>query len=56
MIRGSAPTVMLKNQLGEEGWAEKRAIMLEYLTGQISELPVTLYSRAYIGVGEKQDI
>lgn len=56
MVRGSAPIVMLKNQLGDEAWAEKRAIMLEYLTGQISELPVILSSRAYIGVGEKQDV
>ena len=53
MVRGSAPIVMLKNQLGEESWAEKRATMLAWIKQQIPELPVTLHSRAYIGVGSK---
>ncbi|MDH5179465.1 MAG: methyltransferase domain-containing protein [Gammaproteobacteria bacterium] len=53
MVRGSAPIVMLKEQLGEAVWQEKRAVMLAYLREQITELPVTPYSRAYIGVGEK---
>jgi hypothetical protein len=54
MIRGSAPIVVLKNQLGQEVWAEKRAIMLEWLKDRILKLPVTLHSRAYIGVGCKE--
>ncbi|MCI0505732.1 MAG: hypothetical protein L0Z73_06425 [Gammaproteobacteria bacterium] len=53
MVRGNAPIVMLKNQLGEDMWTEKRAIMLEWLKGQIPQVPVTLHSRAYIGVGQK---
>jgi len=53
MVRGSAPIVMLKNQLGNELWSEKRSIMLNWLNQQIVQLPVTLTSRAYIGVGQK---
>ena len=53
MVRGSAPIVMLKNQLGEELWMEKRNIMLTWLHRKMPQLPVTLTSRAYIGVGQK---
>jgi ubiquinone/menaquinone biosynthesis C-methylase UbiE len=53
MVRGSAPIVMLKNQLGGDVWTEKRAIMLEWLKGRIPHVPVTLHSRAYIGLGHK---
>ena len=53
MVRGSAPITMLKNQLGEQAWAEKRAIMLAYLKDQLTELPTTLSSRAWIGTGRK---
>ncbi|WP_455217514.1 class I SAM-dependent methyltransferase [Kaarinaea lacus] len=53
MARGSAPIVMLKKQLGDEAWAEKRAIMLSWIKEQIHELPATLTARAYIGVGVK---
>ena len=53
MVRGSAPITMLKNQLGEQAWAEKRAIMLTYLKEKLVNLPVTLNSRAYIGTGRK---
>ncbi len=54
MIRGSAPLVMLKNSLPEEVWAEKRAVMLDYLNDQITELPASLSSRAFIGTGRKK--
>jgi hypothetical protein len=53
MVRGSAPLVMLKNQLGEAAWAEKRAVMLDYLTDALTDLPATLTSRAFIGTGRK---
>ena len=53
MVRGSAPIAVLKNQLGEQVWAEKRAIMLAYLKDQLTELPATLSSRAWIGTGSK---
>jgi ubiquinone/menaquinone biosynthesis C-methylase UbiE len=53
MVRGSAPIQLLKSQLGESLWAEKRAIMLAYVKDQLKELPTTLSSRAWIGVGRK---
>jgi len=53
MVRGSAPITMLKNQLGEPTWAEKRAVMLAYLRDSLAELPATLNSRAWIGTGRK---
>jgi hypothetical protein len=46
---------MLKKKLGEEVWTQKRAIMLAWLKEQVSQLPVTLHSRAYIGVGQKSN-
>lgn len=53
IVRGSAPLVMMRNKLGEETWAAKREIMLDYLNNEISELPASLSSRAFIGVGSK---
>jgi len=53
MVRGSAPIQLLKNELGEPVWAEKRAIMLAYLKGTLVDLPTTLSSRAWIGTGRK---
>jgi len=53
MVRGSAPIATLKNQLDEQVWAEKRAIMLAYLQEKLVDLPVTLNSRAWIGTGSK---
>lgn len=55
MVRGSAPITMLKNQLGEEAWAGKRAIMLGYLEEKLTDLPVMLNSRAWIGSGAKRE-
>jgi len=53
IVRGSAPLVMLKNQVGETVWAEKRAVMLEFLKTELTDLPTTTSSRAWIGVGSK---
>jgi ubiquinone/menaquinone biosynthesis C-methylase UbiE len=53
MVRGSAPIAMLKSQLGEQVWAEKRTIMLAYLQEKLADLPITLNSRAWIGTGSK---
>ncbi|MDH5633915.1 MAG: methyltransferase domain-containing protein [Gammaproteobacteria bacterium] len=53
MIRGSAPIVMLKSRFDEAAWQEKRTIMLDYLRAQMTDLPVILTARAYIGTGEK---
>lgn len=56
MVRGSAPIIQLKNQLGDAVWAEKRAVMLDYLKEKLTELPATLNSRAWIGTGVKRPI
>lgn len=53
MVRGSAPIALLKNQLGEAVWAEKRAVMLDFLRQRFPRLPATLNSRAWIGTGTK---
>jgi ubiquinone/menaquinone biosynthesis C-methylase UbiE len=53
MVRGSAPIQLLKSQLGEPAWAEKRAVMLAWLKEKLTDLPATLNSRAWIGVGRK---
>lgn len=53
MVRGSAPIVMLKNQLGEDEWVEKRTVMLDWLRDRVPDVPVTVHSRAYIAVGRK---
>jgi len=53
IVRGSAPLVMLKNNLGEEEWAAKRTIMLDYIRERLPELPAELNSRAFIGIGRK---
>jgi ubiquinone/menaquinone biosynthesis C-methylase UbiE len=55
MVRGSAPITLLKSQLGDAVWAEKRAIMLAYLKEKLVELPATLTSRAWIGTGRKNE-
>ncbi len=54
MVRGSAPIALLKNELDEAVWAEKRAIMLAYLKERLVALPATLTSRAWIGTGRKR--
>lgn len=53
IVRGSAPLVMLKNNLGEEEWVDKREIMLDHIRAQLTEVPARLNSRAFIGVGRK---
>jgi len=54
MVRGSAPIVLLKSKLGEVVWAEKRAIMLAYLKSNLTNIPTSLNSRAWIGTGIKR--
>ncbi len=53
MVCDSAPIAMWQQQLGEQAWAEKRAIMLAYLQEKLVDLPVSLNSRAWIGTGCK---
>lgn len=54
MVRGSAPIQVVKSQLSEAAWAEKRAILFAYLKEKLADLPVTLNSRAWIGTGSKR--
>jgi len=56
MVRGSAPITALKNQLGESAWAGKREIMLDWLRENLTNLPVTLNSRAWIGTAAKREL
>jgi len=53
ICRGSAPIVMLKNQLENNIWNEKREVMLSWIKSNIPQVPTTLHSRAYIGTGVK---
>jgi ubiquinone/menaquinone biosynthesis C-methylase UbiE len=53
MVRGSAPIVLAKSRLSESDWAEKRALMLAFLKENLTTLPTTLTSRAWIGTGRK---
>ncbi len=53
MIRGSAPIIMLKNQMEPAAWEEKYKIMLAYMNRTLTTLPQTRTSRAYLGVGVK---
>jgi len=53
MVRGSAPITLLRSQLGDTVWEEKRAILLAYLRSTLTDLPATLSSRAWIGTGTK---
>jgi len=53
MINGSAPIVLLRSKIGEQVWLEKKDVMLKHLSDKLNKLPVTLHSRAYLGVGEK---
>lgn len=54
MVRGSAPITLLKSQLDEHVWSEKRALMLDFINDKLGVLPARLSSRAWIGVGRKQ--
>ena len=54
MLKGNAIIEMIKKQIEEQVWDEKRAIMLSYIHDNLPQVPVTLHARAYIGVGQKQ--
>lgn len=53
MVKGSAPLEMMRKNLGAEVWAEKRKMILDFLTKNLPGLPATLTSRALIAVGSK---
>jgi len=53
LVKGSAPVTMMKNIMPTEVWIEKEKIALEFLTSELTELPVTLTSDAWLGYGRK---
>ncbi|TGM58422.1 class I SAM-dependent methyltransferase [Leptospira adleri] len=55
MIEGGAPLQWMKSKMKESVWDEKRKIMLEHLNSQLTKLPISLSSEAYIAVAEKPD-
>ena len=53
MVKGSAPLVMMKNNMPEAVWQEKNRIALSYLRETLGEMPTTLSASAWLGVGTK---
>ncbi|EMY77799.1 methyltransferase domain protein [Leptospira weilii serovar Ranarum str. ICFT] len=53
MIEGSAPLQLMKNKLEESVWNEKQKIMFDYLGEQLTRLPISLSSEAYIATARK---
>ncbi|MBM9499178.1 methyltransferase domain-containing protein [Leptospira sp. 201903071] len=55
MIEGGAPLQWMKSKMEESVWNEKRRIMLEHIEAQLTKLPISLSSEAYIAVAKKPD-
>jgi len=53
MIKGSAPLVMMKNNMPEDLWQEKNKIALDYLQSKIPTLPTSVTAEALFGIGVK---
>lgn len=53
MIEGNAPLQWMKRNMDGTVWIEKKRIMLSYLKENLSELPASLSSEAYIGIAKK---
>ncbi len=53
MVKGSAPIVMMKKNMGEEVWREKEKLALAWLEETLPSLPLPLTSTAWLGVGIK---
>jgi len=53
MVKGSAPIVMMKNNMPAAAWQEKTRIALDYLHDYLGEMPTTLAAHAWLGVGRK---
>ncbi len=54
MVIGSAPIVMLKHSMSPDQWAEKEKCALASLKQNLAEVPTTLSSNAWIGIGIKK--
>ncbi|MDH5328278.1 MAG: class I SAM-dependent methyltransferase [Gammaproteobacteria bacterium] len=53
MVKGSAPIVMMKNDMSNDQWNELETVALGYLSKQLPNMPTTLSSKAWFGVGVK---
>ncbi|TGK29443.1 class I SAM-dependent methyltransferase [Leptospira gomenensis] len=53
MIEGNAPLQWMKRNMDETTWIEKKEIMLSHLRKNLSDLPVSLSSEAYLGIAKK---
>jgi SAM-dependent methyltransferase len=53
MVRGSAPLEMMRKNLPEGVWPEKRKLIQRYLEENLPDLPAVVHSRAFIGTGTK---
>jgi len=53
MVNGSAPIVMMKNSMSPEEWSEKEKIALAYLHENVTSVPTSLSSDAWIACAEK---
>lgn len=53
LVKGSAPIAMMKANLDEDEWREKEQAALRYLHEALPELPVTLGTSAWFGMGTR---
>jgi len=53
MIEGSAPIVMMRQNMSNEEWVDKSQKMIKSIRQKLPKLPTTLGSKAYIGIGVK---
>ncbi|XDD49621.1 class I SAM-dependent methyltransferase [Leptospira sp. WS92.C1] len=55
MLEGSAPLQLMKSKMETSVWHEKYGIMLDHLRGQLTKLPISLSSEAYIATAQKPE-
>jgi ubiquinone/menaquinone biosynthesis C-methylase UbiE len=53
MVKGSAPIMMMKKNMGESAWKDKEGLAIRYLEEKLTELPTRLSSDAWLGLGVK---
>ena len=53
MVKGSAPIVVMKENMGEELWKEKEVVAMDFIKQKIPEVPASMPSSAWIGIGTK---
>lgn len=53
MVEGSAPIVMMRNNMKSVEWKEKERIALQYLEKTLTSMPTSLSSDAWFGCGIK---